>query len=82
MNTHCLPLNLLVELGVVGLLLAIGLLFLGRPRVRFPPAEILVGGLLLGQVIDCFLFEPTTMVVMTCALGALAGGRPDPAELS
>lgn len=78
-NTHCLPLNLLVELGVPGLLLAgLGLLAAWRGRDPRPgPAGPALVPLFVGQGIDCFLYDPTSVTVLLLLIAALAAGREE-----
>lgn len=78
-NTHSLPLNLLVELGVPGLLLA-GLALLAAWGGRDPrpgPAGPSLVPLLVGQGIDCFLYDPTSVTVALLLVAALASGREE-----
>ncbi len=78
-NTHCLPLNLLVELGVPGVLLAgLALLFAWHGRDPRPgPAGPALVPLFVGQGIDCFLYDPTSVTVLLLLIAALASGREE-----
>lgn len=69
LNTHNLALNLLVELGLVGLALAAGVLVaVGRGRgADGDVAEAPLVALLAGQFFDCFLYDPTSMLLLLLA---------------
>jgi O-antigen ligase len=77
LNTHSLPLNLLVELGLPGLILA-GLVLVEAVRSGYVagrgvhPAGAALGALLVGQIIDCFLYEPTAVTLMLAFLASVA----------
>jgi len=64
-NTHNLPLNLATDLGLVGLLLA-GVwltLLLGVGDLRRWTTSLPLLGLGLGQIVDCFTYDYTFIVV-------------------
>jgi O-antigen ligase len=77
-NAHNLPLELVVDIGLPGLLL--GLLALAALR---PPAWLgqPAGGALLailaGQLVDCFLYEPATVLVMLACAASVAAPRDE-----
>jgi O-antigen ligase len=81
LNTHSLPLNFLVELGLPGLtLVSLALLVALRSGHAsggpVHPATAALGALLVGQLVDCFLYDPTS-VTLLLFFGASAAIRPD-----
>lgn len=78
LNAHSLPLNLAVDLGLPGLALGVLVLVALRPArwLRYPAGGALAA-LLAGQVVDCFLYEPATLVVMMACAAAVASPRED-----
>lgn len=79
LNTHNLPLNLAVDLGLPGLALA-GLVLAALRPVRWPgrPAGAALAALLAGQLVDCFLYEPATLLVMMACAASVASPREEP----
>lgn len=79
-NTHNLALNVAVELGLVGLVLfAVWLAVLARAGDRADPTTALpLLGLGLGQMVDCFIYDPTFMTC-TALLAACYATRSRPA---
>ncbi|MFN7987402.1 MAG: O-antigen ligase family protein [Thermoanaerobaculia bacterium] len=78
-NTHSLPLNLLVDLGLPGL--ALGLLVLAslRPSLWLArPAGGALAALLAGQLVDCFLYEPVTLLVLMSCAASVASPWEEP----
>lgn len=76
LNTHCLPLNLAVDLGLAGLALGLLVLVALRPaRWLALPAGGALALLLAGQLVDCFLYEPATLLVMMSCAAAVASPR-------
>ncbi|MBK8597229.1 MAG: O-antigen ligase family protein [Holophagales bacterium] len=79
LNTHCLPLNLAVDLGLPGLALAAFVVAVLRPRRWLGlPAGAALAALFAGQVVDCFLYEPVTLLVMMACAASVAAPRPEP----
>lgn len=79
LNAHCLPLNLAVDLGLPGLALgALVLLALRPARWLGLPAGAPLAALLAGQVVDCFLYEPATLLVMMACAASVASPREGP----
>lgn len=79
LNTHCLPLNLAVDLGLPGLALAAFVVAALRPaRWLGLPAGAALAALFAGQVVDCFLYEPVTLLVMMACAASVAAPRPEP----
>ena len=75
-NAHNLPLELAVDVGIPGLLLGLLALAALRPaRWLSRPAGTAVAALLAGQLLDCFLYEPATMIVMLALAASLAVPR-------
>jgi hypothetical protein len=77
LNTHSLPLNLLVELGWPGLLLsAFALVAAVRsgyvPGGGIHPAGAALAALLVGQLIDCFLYDPTSVTLLLAYVASVA----------
>lgn len=78
LNAHSLPLGLAVDLGLPGLAFGVLVLVALRPgRWLRHPAGGALAALLAGQVIDCFLYEPATLVVMMACAAAVAPPRED-----
>lgn len=81
LNTHSLALNILVELGLPGLALAVFAL-LAALRSGYVtggavhPAWAPLAALLVGQIVDCFLYDPTS-VTLLLIFAASAATRPD-----
>lgn len=70
-NTHNLVLEILVSGGVGALVLSVlaaGLVVVGVPPPRLPSAMPLVV-VLGGQILDCFLHDPTFVVLGAAAIG-------------
>ncbi len=79
LNTHCLPLNLAVDLGLPGLALGVLVVVALRPaRWLGLPAGTALAAFFSGQVIDCFLYEPATLLVMMACAASVASPRPEP----
>lgn len=85
LNAHNLPLGLAVDIGLPGLLLAIAALATLRPwRSEAEPWRLPLAAMLVGQLFDCFLYEPVSVLTFVAlaagaageADGAAAGGSP------
>lgn len=85
LNAHNLPLGLAVDVGLPGLLLAIAALATLRPwRREADPWRLPLAAMLVGQLLDCFLYEPVSVLLFVAlaagaageAEGAAAGGSP------
>lgn len=78
-NAHNLPLELAVDVGLPGLLLGLLAIAALRPA-RWPghPAGLAVAAILAGQLLDCFLYEPATVIVMLALAASLAAPRDGP----
>jgi len=80
-NVHNLPLQITVESGVVGLALALAwFVILFSHRQPNSPALLPLAVLAGGQLLDCFVHDPPTMVVGALLCGALLGVRFRPGE--
>lgn len=77
-NAHNLPLEIAVDVGLPGLLLALLAVAALRPsRWLSRPAGTAVAAILAGQLLDCFLYEPATMVVLLAFAASLAVPRDE-----
>lgn len=75
-NAHNLPLEIAVDVGLPGLffgLLAVAALRPARWLSR--PAGTAFAAILAGQLVDCFLYEPATLIVMLAFAASLAEPR-------
>jgi len=80
-NTHNLPLNIAVELGLVGLVLA-SVFAIQLARNRKPGnrlAEVAVVMVIGGQIIDCFIYDATFMT-LSCFFAAALITPPEEAS--
>lgn len=77
LNAHNLPLGLAVDIGIPGLLLAIAALATLRPwRREADPWRLPLAAMLVGQLFDCFLYEPVSVLAFV-ALAAGGAGEAD-----
>ena len=75
-NAHDLPLDLAVDVGLPGLLLGLLSVAALRPaRWLSRPAGTALAAILAGQLLDCFLYEPATVIVMLAVAASLAVPR-------
>ncbi|RLE23716.1 MAG: hypothetical protein DRJ61_19325 [Acidobacteria bacterium] len=80
-NAHNLPLQIAVETGVIGLALALAwAVTLAFRRTRHSPAALPLAVLAVGQMLDCFVHDPPTMVIGALLCGALLGEWPQPGK--
>lgn len=76
-NAHNLPLQVTVETGFIGLALALAWAFvLFSNRTPGSAALLPLTALAVGQLLDCFVHDPPTMVVCALLCGAVLGVRP------
>ena len=79
LNTHNLPLNLAVDIGLPGLAFGVLVLVALHPAQWLGrPAGGALAAILAGQVIDCFLYEPATLLVMMACAASVASPREVP----
>jgi len=77
-NAHNLPLELAVDVGLPGLLLGLLAVAALRPaRWLSRPSGTALVAILAGQLLDCFLYEPATVVVMLALAASLAVRRDE-----
>ncbi len=76
-NAHNLLLQIAVETGLIGLVLALAWAVVLVSR-RTPHSAVLLplAVLAVGQFLDCFVHDPPTMVIGAIYCGALLGVRP------
>ncbi len=75
-NAHNLPLELAVDVGLPGLLLGLVAIAALRPaRWLSRPAGTAAAAILAGQLLDCFLYDPATVIVMLALAASLAVPR-------
>ncbi len=75
-NAHNLPLELAVDVGLPGLLLGLVAIAALRPaRWLSRPAGTAAAAILAGQLLDCFLYDPATVIGMLALAASLAVPR-------
>ncbi len=80
-NAHNLPLQITVETGFIGLALALAwAVALVSRRTPHSAAALPLTVLAVGQLLDCFVHDPPTMVIGALLCGALLGESPKPDE--
>lgn len=78
-NAHNLPLQIAVEIGVFGLILAVAcVVALFYARTRHSMAILPLSALIVGQCLDCFIHDPPTMVVGAILCSALLSPGSEP----